>query len=198
MEFLKFYPKYISNQMCEDIIKFYLDYEIDNVDKTKSNNITVMNDFWVKNSKNNFFWENKIVEIRKKAEECIKDYLSFSQFCNLKHYDYFDANIMHHIKNYNISPHYDSEIVNIEGSEFLRHFVILLYLNDDFEGGELILPIQNITIKPSKGSFVFLPSSFMYPHIIAPALGKDRFVLRLNYYFNKKYLDLDVYDNKKF
>lgn len=194
MNFLKEYPNSISKSLCDEIINFYLLEESNTVDKTKANNKIIMKDFWLKKSKNFSYWNKVLEDIKNIAEICIKDYLSFNQFCNPSYYFFHDANIMHHIKNYNISPHYDSEVINLDNKEFLRHFVILLYLNDDFEGGELILPIQKLTVKPKKGSFLFLPSSFMYPHIIAPAFINDRYVLRLNYFFDKKYLDLDVYD----
>jgi len=194
MNFLKEYPNSISEDTCKDIVNFYLKNEISKVDETLSKNTTIMRDFWLKKSNNLYFWDKILEKIKINADRCIEEYLSFSHFCKLEHYFLYDANIMHHTKNFNISPHYDSELINLEGKEYLRHFVILLYLNDDFEGGELILPVQKLSIKPKQGSFLFLPSSFMYPHVIAPAFGNDRYVLRLNYYFDKKYLDLDVYD----
>lgn len=41
---------------------------------------------------------------------------------------------------------------------------MLLYLNDDYEGGELCFPRQGITIRPEKGMVVMFPSNFQYPH----------------------------------
>jgi predicted 2-oxoglutarate/Fe(II)-dependent dioxygenase YbiX len=51
-----------------------------------------------------------------------------------------------------------------------RHLSIIINLNDNYEGGDLIFTDQkNKEIKRfklSKGSIVFFPSNFMYPHKI--------------------------------
>lgn len=44
----------------------------------------------------------------------------------------------------------------------------LAYLNDDYEGGELVFPRREITIKPEAGSLVFFPSDFSYSHASMP------------------------------
>jgi hypothetical protein len=45
-----------------------------------------------------------------------------------------------------------------------RVFSCVAFLNDNFHGGELVFPLQNITIKPKTGSIVFFPSNFPYFH----------------------------------
>jgi predicted 2-oxoglutarate/Fe(II)-dependent dioxygenase YbiX len=40
----------------------------------------------------------------------------------------------------------------------------VLYLNDDYEGGELNFKDQNITIKPEAGSIVIFPSVAPFYH----------------------------------
>jgi len=49
-----------------------------------------------------------------------------------------------------------------------RHLSIIMNLNDDYEGGDLVFTDQknNETkrLKLGKGSIVFFPSNFMYPH----------------------------------
>jgi|694.fasta_scaffold92474_6 prolyl 4-hydroxylase len=45
-----------------------------------------------------------------------------------------------------------------------RTISCILYLNDDYVGGELYFPYFDITFKPSAGSVVFFPSNFMYVH----------------------------------
>jgi hypothetical protein len=39
-----------------------------------------------------------------------------------------------------------------------------MYLNDDYEGGELWFPILDITYKPKRGDIVMFPSTFIYAH----------------------------------
>ena len=49
-----------------------------------------------------------------------------------------------------------------------RHLSIIMNLNDDYEGGDLIFTDQKEKeikrLKLGKGSVVFFPSNFMYPH----------------------------------
>jgi hypothetical protein len=40
----------------------------------------------------------------------------------------------------------------------------VVYLNDDYEGGELYFPRQELTIKPKAGDIVLSPSNFVYEH----------------------------------
>lgn len=60
-----------------------------------------------------------------------------------------------------------------------RHLSIIINLNDDYEGGDLIFTAQNEEeikrIKLGKGSVVFFPSNFMYPHSIEPITKGTRY-----------------------
>ncbi len=44
----------------------------------------------------------------------------------------------------------------------------VLYLNNDFTGGELNFPQQDITLNPEEGMLVLFPSNFMYLHQSLP------------------------------
>jgi hypothetical protein len=67
------------------------------------------------------------------------------------------------IKKYNVGtemgPHADQN----DGDVRLRYSIVS-YLNDDYEGGELAFPNQNVVIKPQAGSIVIFPSSEPYLH----------------------------------
>ena len=60
-----------------------------------------------------------------------------------------------------------------------RHLSIIINLNDDYEGGDLIFTDQKENeikkIKLQKGSIVFFPSNFMYPHSIKPITKGTRY-----------------------
>ena len=60
-----------------------------------------------------------------------------------------------------------------------RHLSIIMNLNDDYEGGDLIFTDQKEKeikrLKLSKGSIVFFPSNFMYPHGIQPITKGTRY-----------------------
>ena len=60
-----------------------------------------------------------------------------------------------------------------------RHLSIIINLNDDYEGGDLVFTDQKKKeikrLKLSKGSVVFFPSNFMYPHGIQPITKGTRY-----------------------
>jgi len=60
-----------------------------------------------------------------------------------------------------------------------RHLSIIINLNDNYEGGDLIFTDQKETeikrFKLGKGSIVFFPSNFMYPHSIRPITKGTRY-----------------------
>ena len=50
------------------------------------------------------------------------------------------------------------------GANNPRNLSIVLFLNDDFEGGELEFPEFDLKLKPKAGQLVLFPSSFVYTH----------------------------------
>lgn len=60
-----------------------------------------------------------------------------------------------------------------------RHLSVIMNLNDNYEGGDLIFTDQKEKeikrLKLEKGSIVFFPSNFMYPHSIQPITKGTRY-----------------------
>ena len=60
-----------------------------------------------------------------------------------------------------------------------RHLSIIMNLNDEYEGGDLIFTDQREQeikrYKLGKGTIVFFPSNFMYPHSIQPITKGNRY-----------------------
>lgn len=52
-----------------------------------------------------------------------------------------------------------------------------LYLNDDFEGGELYFPTRGLTIKPKARQLVLFPGGHEYIHGVKKVISGDRCVL---------------------
>ena len=55
---------------------------------------------------------------------------------------------------------------------------VIVFLNDNFNGGELIYPDQGIVIKPTIGTMVVAPAGIDYPHMVTKT-DSDRYVLVL-------------------
>jgi Rps23 Pro-64 3,4-dihydroxylase Tpa1-like proline 4-hydroxylase len=67
-----------------------------------------------------------------------------------------------------------------------RVLSVLLYLNDDYEGGEIEFKHSGIKIKPKAGSILFFPSNFLYVHEVHPVTKGPRYALP-NWYHNIKF-----------
>ena len=71
------------------------------------------------------------------------------------------------------------EIHNDHFTTVARHLSIIINLNENYEGGDLIFTDQKEKeikkLKLGKGSIVFFPSNFMYPHGIQPITKGTRY-----------------------
>lgn len=103
------------------------------------------------------FLMNEINSIADKAlEEYFKEY-TFAR-ANLKGRE--KPNILKYVQGGFLPPHQDHGVST-------RALSVLIYLNDNYEGGEISFPISNVTIKPKAGSVVLFPSNFLYVHTIS-------------------------------
>lgn len=102
----------------------------------------------------------------------------------LNHY----SNVLYPFASKNIkSKEHASSLLRYDKSGYLpahqdqgvstRVLSILLYLNDDYIGGEITFRQSNITIKPESGSLIFFPSNFLYVHEVAPVSKGPRYAL---------------------
>jgi hypothetical protein len=57
----------------------------------------------------------------------------------------------------------------------------IYYINDDYEGGELVLPTQGLEMRPSPGEVVMVPATPDFPHEVRPVTSGNRYVVRCFY-----------------
>lgn len=68
--------------------------------------------------------------------------------------------------------------VHYDGSTRLgRHLSCILYLNDDYTGGEVEFPLFKIKIKPKAGMLIMFPSNFAYKHIAHPVTSGTKYAM---------------------
>ena len=54
----------------------------------------------------------------------------------------------------------------------------MMYLNNDFEGGETEFPHHNLTVKPKTGTVLVFPPTWQYPHRGIPVeSGNPKYIL---------------------
>ena len=69
-----------------------------------------------------------------------------------------------------LPPHHDSAEDGVIGG-------IVLYLNDDYLGGEIVYTEKNITYKPRAGTMIFHPGSLEYKHGVKKVIQGTRYVM---------------------
>jgi predicted 2-oxoglutarate/Fe(II)-dependent dioxygenase YbiX len=72
---------------------------------------------------------------------------------------------------YGPGQRYTEHVDSMPGSASVygqRLLSAVLYLNDDYQGGELHFPRQGLTYNPRAGSLLLFPSNFCYPHESLP------------------------------
>jgi Rps23 Pro-64 3,4-dihydroxylase Tpa1-like proline 4-hydroxylase len=135
-------------------------------------------------------------------EETIRDYRK-TKWLNLPphiHQSLYDSiGIIHNLY---LKPIYNTSIKTIEPPQFLRYDIhdhydkhndsesyvnnklkrvmerdisLLLYLNDDYEGGELEFTKLQLTIKPKKGMLIAFPSYDDFEHKVHPVTKGVRY-----------------------
>lgn len=87
---------------------------------------------------------------------------------NLYHEHY---NILKYKENQEYKEHYDG------GSDIGRCISAVLYLNDNFDNGELEFVNFGVKIKPQSGMLVLFPSNFVYSHIAHPVSNGCKYAL---------------------
>lgn len=77
--------------------------------------------------------------------------------------------------------HADSENWNPKSRSWIktmdRDYSLLLYVNDNYEGGALYFPNFDIRIQPKRGMLIAFPSDHRYLHAAEPLLSGQRFVV---------------------
>lgn len=93
--------------------------------------------------------------VEKSLDECLRHYESL---WHLK---------MHYKEAFNFVKYNPGKYFKVHadhGPYYACTISAVVYLNDDYDGGELQFPRQGITIKPQAGDIVLCPSNFVYEH----------------------------------
>lgn len=180
----------LPEDVCQNLINLYKeDQNLSTMDVRKVSGVDkVIKELYLSEPEINFKWQPYLENIKQLVNQEVSTYLKNFKTVTLGNYKYSHA-VFWEQNEFKYAPfHYDAEFVyEKEGKDKLRNFLCLLYLNGNFEGGELIFPLQGKVLKPKAGTLAIFPTSFMFPHMTTPSLGNDRFLIRISYF-----LDMDV------
>ena len=158
-DYIKVYENVVNDKLCDEITVANLDYKSSTFSDHKgtvenSENRVIMDDVWITGE--HMFYNSLLECFLKVARLYEEDFprlaLQKSTFFRINKYG--PGGFM--------SEHIDN-IHHSHGQQWgYPHVSALLYLNDNYKGGEFV--VAGKKIKPNKGSSVVFPSNFMYPH----------------------------------
>jgi hypothetical protein len=146
---------FISDENCETIVRYINDQEL--VDESEYNRETNVN--------------AKIVSRTHEVKPNIRD-LIVQGICELRHslisnygiviegYEDFTLRKIYGPTRYHEDGNYG---INYEQGT-TRVLSMILALNSDYDGGELVFPCQNFTIKLKRGQCILFPPYWTHPH----------------------------------
>lgn len=151
----------ISKSNISPALTGYSDFQKTNFDHRKTNWITLPSDIIINTtSAIHNFYQNKLIKKYKKSIKTIES----PQF-------------LHYTINGKYDSHNDSEdFINGKLQRVCeRDITLLIYLNDDYEGGELELIDWGCKFKPKKGTLISFPSYIEFTHRVHPVTRGDRY-----------------------
>jgi len=160
-DYIEFYENILSDDVCDKIMAH--DWSMrkstysnnDGMSKT-SNERVRMDEVWI--TKDMPFYDDIKISMMK----AIKKYSNYHKNFSCIHHT--DFRINKYSEEGFMSEHVDN-IHHSHGQHYgYPQVTILLYLNDDYEGGDFFVAKEKF--KPNKGSAIIFPSNFMYPHEI--------------------------------
>jgi len=76
------------------------------------------------------------------------------------------------------APHADKQLPDGTPNMYPQNDIAsLVYINDDYQGGEIFFPNQNVQFKPSKNSLVFFPGDVNFLHGVTTVIDGTRYTM---------------------
>ena len=175
VDYIKHYDGVMSKDTTNKIVDYYYQnapwkkssFSVSEGLSPESSKKVLMNEYWIKKGdmyredlKNTFY--DMVSQYIKVFTKIIPE--NFSQY-RLNHYP--EGGFMkNHIDN----------IHHSHGQQFgYPHITALLFLNDDYEGGEIVLADGLYTAPKKAGSGIVFPSNFMFPHEVKKVTKGHRY-----------------------
>ena len=116
-------------------------------------------------------------EVMTGVRECVKHY-SLLYNIDLQYEE--STNFVQYTKGQHFSVHPDA------GFSYSCTVSSIGYLNDGYEGGEYVLPYQDIKFKPEMGDVIVHPSNFIYAHASMPVTSGIKYSAVTMYDYNDR------------
>ncbi|MBC8430099.1 MAG: 2OG-Fe(II) oxygenase [Pelagibacteraceae bacterium] len=171
-DYIYYYPEAMDSKTCNTIIKHF-DTKAEWKQSTfatagtnTGSSKVSMEEFWIGSPLPYY------KDIEKTFKYCVDDYTSvYTQIKSIQYTDF-------RINRYGQGGYMKSHIDNIHHSHGQKqgypHLTSLIFLNDDYEGGDFVL-CGDKYIEKVQGSAIVFPSNFMYPHEVKEVTKGKRY-----------------------
>lgn len=117
------------------------------------------------------------------TEKLIRPYEDFVSIIKYRNFDFSSNDVPQDLanSNYVMFPHaddipYDLSEKNLNERKSFVSKGIVIFINDDFEGGEVVYVNKDISIKPKAGTLVCHPGTIEYSHAVNKFYNGDRII----------------------
>jgi hypothetical protein len=173
-KYIHVFDNAIPDDLCDKIIKEYSDDEYDtshifgdDMTYRTSKEVAISLPESIEKNPN----KRKIIDdsIFKNMTTCLNQYLiNFG----IKMETLNDSG--YHLLKYNVGEYY-KEHIDSNSENAIRMISCSMILNDNYKGGDLLFFNGNYKPNLKKGSIVFFPSNFMFPHQVSPVTKGVRY-----------------------
>tara|TARA_B100000780_G_scaffold218533_1_gene157653 strand:+ start:42 stop:605 length:564 start_codon:yes stop_codon:yes gene_type:complete len=172
-DYIYYYPSVLKKTDCDNIVNHYnkdtfkewQTSTFSNANKNLGTSKVDMKEFWITP------YHLHYNAIQKGFNIAVNDYVSEHNKIKIQEYTNFRINC------YDIGGFMKEHIDNIHHSHGQKqgypHLTSLIFLNDDYEGGEFVLCGESIEKKT--GSAVVFPSNFMFSHEVKKIISGNRY-----------------------
>ena len=158
-KYIGYYEEVVPYALCDDLINWNFNFKPSTYSSHKgraetSDERVRMDEVWIKDG--NLYYN----AVKAAFEYTIKKYSEKHPLFSVQHIT--DFRINRYPKDGFMSSHIDN-IHHSHGQQYgYPQASILLFLNDDYKGGEFVVADKGYY--PAKGSGLIFPSNFMFPH----------------------------------
>ena len=171
-DYIFFYPDAIDTETCNLIINNYeadaewKDSTFANAYENTGKSKVSMKERWIGGHRKYY------KELKEAFNYCVNDYISVHD--KIKILEYTDFRINRYEANGFMKQHIDAIHHSHGQKQGYPHLTSLIFLNDDYEGGEFVL-CGDKYIEKIQGSAVVFPSNFMFPHEVKKVISGNRY-----------------------
>ena len=199
-DFIHRYEGVFSKEECQEIIEYinylendgclYLDRSRLHIEHQVSNNISNKDKYEL-----DLDSSHRIVrKVLPKFLECVNDYLETYSLLSRSRFMLYDCKLKKFPPGSGFHAwHYESGSYDSTG----RVFVVQLYLNDDFEGGETEFLYQNKREQAKRGDVLIFPTNFTHTHRGNPPIGGTKYLLTSWGWIQADSQDMEYYNATK-